>query len=384
MKHKDNEVIMNSPRTICTPILVTATCLFSACSEQEQAPTQTAPQQLEASVSVDIIEAEQEFWQAVSEYISVAIESSNKLKADIDTLLTTPSQNTLSAAQQSLAQTQLDFAKLRGLQLLQISSPEIFTVGANTLNRILAHPIQPGYLDRFGPYQYSGLVFDIGFDLDAGSLIQQHGLTDSEEVVLGLYAMEFMLFGEGGGRSAQDYLETKKLTEEHRKLQLSNVMEIPNNRRRKLLELQTEQLLKDASYLKQLFLSISTRDMRRWKALSAQQQISKIRSSLDTGITQSLISLADIQNALISNKEGDIAQPDQVDVVHSPANSVSKLIAEISSLLSMTSYLSDIEKTAADSALSQSLMLLCEVDVNNEAETQKQLKDIYETLRSAL
>jgi len=44
-------------------------------------------------------------------------------------------------------------------------------------------------------------VFDIGFKLNTASLIDQHGLTDSEEVVLGVYAIEFMLMGENRGNN---------------------------------------------------------------------------------------------------------------------------------------------------------------------------------------
>ena len=68
------------------------------------------------------------------------------------------------------------------------------------------HPIIPGYLDSVTGYPLSGLIHS-DIELSATSLNQEHQLGDKAYAALGFHALEFMLFGEKGGRarSAEDF-----------------------------------------------------------------------------------------------------------------------------------------------------------------------------------
>lgn len=388
-------VRVNSLATLANSVVLGSLLTLAACSKQEP-ESQASAESTAASIETDIAQAEIEFWQANIQQIDLMIASSSSLQTNIRAFLSEPTQTLLEDAQNSLQNLKLETLKLSSLTLLQQSAPEVFPDSMNTMFRVAAQPIQPGYLDRFGPYQYSGLVYDIGFKLNAETLVQQHGLTDTEEVVLGLYAIEFMLFGENGGRSAQDYDESKQLSDAHREQQLANITEIPNNRRRKLLELQSEILIDDLKTLKQQISESNAKDKQRWRALKPQQQISKIRTSLQSGITQSLVNLADIQSS--AQKEQDIARAPEANSVEQdsdlpsqeraakpkPKLQVLSLIQKIEAMKTMTPYLSEVERLGTRKAFGNAIEQLQSLDFDQPEALATQLQDTYTQLKSAL
>ena len=119
--------------------------------------------------------------------------------------------------------------------------------------RVSARPIQPGYLDSFKEYRYSGLVHDIGLALTEENLEEQHGRTHIQELVLGLYAIEYLIFGENNSRKPEDFLSVSTLKAKHTKQGLKHIDEIATNRRRALLSLQVDVLAKDLKSLNRLW-----------------------------------------------------------------------------------------------------------------------------------
>jgi len=67
--------------------------------------------------------------------------------------LNTPTPENLKIAQDQLIEVKNRTAGLSALSYLVRSAPSIFRESASQLFKIQAHPIQPGYLDRFGPYK---------------------------------------------------------------------------------------------------------------------------------------------------------------------------------------------------------------------------------------
>lgn len=131
---------------------------------------------------------------------------------------------------------------------LKESNPGLFGGLGKLGFAIDAYPLQPGYLDSLEAYPYSGIVNDISLAITAGNMRTQHGLTDSEDVSLGLHALEFLLWGEKGERPASDY--DNELVDADPKTQLKPA-EQPVSRRRELLLLVSHLLQDDLERLSQ-------------------------------------------------------------------------------------------------------------------------------------
>ncbi len=108
--------------------------------------------------------------------------------------------------------------------------------------RLLAWPVQPGYLDSFGDYAAAGIVYDVGLPLTIESLRHQHGLTDPGDVALGFYALEFVLFGLDNNRDPNTLTPIATLSPKQRQDGYEHVDELPENRRRQLITLQAQLL----------------------------------------------------------------------------------------------------------------------------------------------
>lgn len=66
-------------------------------------------------------------------------------------------------------------------------------------------PIEGGYIDYVQGYPFSGIVNDLTLKIDEASIRSQHGFTDPTNASLGYHAVEFMLWGNEGQRSAHDF-----------------------------------------------------------------------------------------------------------------------------------------------------------------------------------
>lgn len=122
---------------------------------------------------------------------------------------------------------------------------------ANQQYNIAAWPIAPGYLDAYGEHPYSGLVFEAGLPLSASLLRQQHGMTAQSDAALGIYAIEYILFGENNDRRPSVFQPITELSDQDQATGYQKVEELPGNRRRQLLQLQTSLLLEDVRQLQQ-------------------------------------------------------------------------------------------------------------------------------------
>lgn len=116
---------------------------------------------------------------------------------------------------------------------LATSNPNLFATLAADIQPVHQYPIAPGFLDSVQGYPASGLVHDISLPIRRDTLLQQHGLTDNSEATLGLHVLEFLLYGDTGERTAEDYRRAQSGSAQLK------VSELPQNRRRALLQLAT-------------------------------------------------------------------------------------------------------------------------------------------------
>lgn len=267
--------------------LLGLTCLVCACdktSQQVAEPDATRAETVAPAVGSD------NFWQQGTDALTASAAAAKTLQAATQALLDAPSEDTLAAAKQQWRAVHLAWQKFYFASQLATTLPSVFEPISKLLFHVGAQPIQPGYLDYFGPYPYSGLVHDISIPLDAETLVNQHGMTDSEELVLGIYAVEFMLAGENGGRPASDYSLVSELSSEAQAQGFRQTSELPNNRRRELLGLQTRLLAQDLSQLLAHWRDPGPDALRsQWQTMPADARQAAILSTLERATAQLLL-----------------------------------------------------------------------------------------------
>ncbi|VUD62224.1 hypothetical protein TDB9533_02997 [Thalassocella blandensis] len=291
-----------------TSLLTIALCLcLSACDKEaakEQSSVESAPK-TEAKPTLDaqkLQTANNYLFAQGEEAIDSSLESAQLLTAAINSFLATPSQQSLAQAQQQWIAIALAYRQFFYDKQIALVDPGSFAELNKADFRIGTFPIQPGFIDAFGEYKYSGMVFDAGFELTKESLSHQHGLTDVSEVVLGIHAIEFLLFNIDGKRQAEDFNAVTSLSESDKENGYQKAAELPNNRRREILRLQADILLDDLRELKNIWLS---QELTRgtWLALSAGQQTSKAKRTLTNSLTNLMVEIGDINAEATEDRE---------------------------------------------------------------------------------
>ncbi|MDO3387426.1 imelysin family protein [Gilvimarinus sp. SDUM040013] len=178
-------------------------------------------------------------WQVAGETTGHLSESCLQLHTQIEDLLDAPSQTQLQQAQNLWQQLHARVLLTNPVTGLAATNPSLFAELAQDLTLVTQQPIAPGFLDRVQNYPYSGIVYDVSLPLNRDTLLNQHGLTAANEATVGLHVLEFLLFGDTGERSVDDFRQAN-VAGSH-----SKSSEQPNNRRRTLLQL-TSRLTCDA------------------------------------------------------------------------------------------------------------------------------------------
>lgn len=249
------------------------------------------------------------FWLEAKEQLITLKHQSQKLHAAVEALLATPSPSTLQAAQTTWAQTEHHLVQLAFYFQLAEASPHDFKTLYSMSKNIDGHPIQPGYLDGFGEYPYSGIVHDIGFELSTASLRQQNRAMDDEEILLGIYAIEYVLFGEEN-RLSDDFIMADALNDEQQQAGLLTPQEIPSNRRNALLNLQVLILLEDIKTLESLWEQTNTETAslpQRWDTLSANNKSTVLTSTIEASIARLVLNTTNIIQTLNNSPEDNQA-----------------------------------------------------------------------------
>ncbi len=183
--------------------------------------------------------ATREAWLQGERWLADAGSCATELHQRIETFLESPDESMLETAQAQWAQCQRLWQYSALLRTLGSSSPGLFGDLEQHNFNIGAPVLMPGYIDALNDYPYSGVVMDTTVAISVDALRQQHGLTDDDDVILGFYALEFLLTGEDGQRS-----DAYRIQEEPDERGLS-VADMPNNRRRELLRLVSQLLQED-------------------------------------------------------------------------------------------------------------------------------------------
>lgn len=360
--------------------LLTVLSLLQSCDKKTADTTST---DTDGGTSANYIEtADEAMWQLIEEKTVLIKAQSETLAASIDIFLKNPNPETLFVSQQAWLRLNQTDGQLHAIKLLARNTGAIFDDLIAGLSRISSQPIQEGYLDRFGPYPYSGLVYDIGVPLTHESLIHQHQLTGEEEIVLGIYAIEFMLFGENSKRSANDYEAKIQLDEKAREAGLNDVNELPENRRRRLLKLQSNILVSDINSLLKSGRNNANNSVKNaWLTLTNQEKVSAVRNTLQQTLTQALIELSILEKQINDKNEELPSTPDPT-----LEQKTQSLRLRLQSVQALALYLSPTEKDTLISAATESDSLLHADKLQKmSSEDRKQaIKALYNKLQSLI
>lgn len=167
---------------LITRLTLGAVLVLSACSKPVQDDAASAPKI--SDFDVGSIETRIESRAALAVRDLKALTESLALATE--EFLASPSETTRLRLQAAWRDAHATFAATR--PLFSIAAEQEF------LFRVDAWPMTPGFLDNLPEYPDSGIISDITLDITPGTLIEQHGITDPEEVALGFHALEYYAF----------------------------------------------------------------------------------------------------------------------------------------------------------------------------------------------
>lgn len=267
--------------------------------------------------------------QATTSALAANLNAASELQSKIQVLLNEPSPSHLKAAQAAWLEGVLSYRSANFQKHIALVDPKNFARINRLDYQIASFPIQPGFIDSFGPYKYSGLVHDIGFPITRESLEGQHGLTDLADVILGYYAIEFLLFNVDGERELGDFVAIDTINDELKKRGFEKLSEIPNNRRRALLTQQarilvanTEELIGEWQVIQGAPILI--------KALPQDQAEDLMYKAVASAITQLLIELSgftaeESENEIISARISNADFSTQKLFIHNAIKSLTSV-----------------------------------------------------------
>lgn len=160
------------------------------------------------------------------------------------------------------------------------------------LYRVNHWPILPGYIDYLAGYPDSGVVSDITLPLSREALLQQHGAFDLSEALLGFHPLEFLLWGENPGgnspRPVADYVAIETLTAEQQADGLL-LPQLPDNRRRQLLELVAAGLVEDIRTIEQFWLQNQGMLRAVLERQGSTGTLAVLLDSINLGLTEEIL-----------------------------------------------------------------------------------------------
>ncbi|TQV77627.1 hypothetical protein FKG94_14875 [Exilibacterium tricleocarpae] len=227
-------------------------------------------------------------WQLGDTYLTEAQTGAGRLCEAVQQLLAQPDADNQTLARQAWHRAHNDYHRFDIFRALAGSNPGLFGELAALNSPIDTWPIMPGYLDYFDVYTHSGIVNDIAVPITASAIRRQHGFSDNTDVSLGLHAIAYLLWGEGGQRPPADFAAATEIPANQRGAGIS-VVDLPNNRRRDLIALMCNLLGDDLASLQQRWSSAEAAMPVRYRQLLPQSRLQLLQQAAQHFLTQDLI-----------------------------------------------------------------------------------------------
>lgn len=295
----------NASRFFSLRICLSVSCIFIFLACDKKQSIDDTKLTIEPVIQIDpiILPRTEAAWLKGIGFVSDSITESNSLRIAIQSFLQSPTEDSLATAREQWLISHRTYAQLEMFISLGHSNPGLFGNLLPTNFSIDAQPTSPGYLDYFDVYTNSGIVNDIAVPLTAQTLRKQHGFSDPSEVSLGFHAIEYLLWGEAGNRLAADYIAVQELNDAQRSAEL-RIIDLPNNRRRVLLNLLSVILADDISKLKHQIENPADTLRQNYAALTPQSRMQLLQAAGYTLLTKHINWL----NKLESNADAKKAQ----------------------------------------------------------------------------
>lgn len=278
------------PVTPLAAIILVGTLLLSGCDKPADQPTSNDTSTATGVTATDpaLKLTTENLWRLGSLQLNKVLTNYQQLQASIDALLQAPNELTLSDAREQWHHTHNNLQLLSPFFTLGDINPGLFSQIKKSHFLIDAWPIQPGYIDYFDVYKFSGLVNDIAVPMNAETIRQQHGFSDSSDVTLGLHAMAYLLWGETGTRPATDFTANTQLDTAQKQSGMG-IIDLPNNRRRTLLQLQSTLLRDDLESLRYRMTQSVSAISSAYALLGTKARLALWRQSLSQLLQHDLI-----------------------------------------------------------------------------------------------
>jgi len=252
--------------------------ICTACDRKET--IEDTPIIFEPIIHVDpiILPRTEAAWLKGIGFVNDSISEANTLRDTIQSFLQSPNKDNLKTAREQWLNAHKTYAQLEIFVSLGLNNQGLFGQLLPTNFLIDAQPTSPGYLDYFDVYTNSGIVNDIAVPLTAKTLRKQHGFSDPSEVSLGFHAIEYLLWGEAGKRLATDYIAAQELSDSQGSAELK-IIDLPNNRRRVLLNLLSVILIDDITKLKRQMENPADTIRLNYSALTPQSRMQLLQAA---------------------------------------------------------------------------------------------------------
>lgn len=299
--------IASVTRLLCffSILFTLAACENKTSTTSKEATNTTTTQETEEKATISLgthIKQTEQMFRSGHAALNTSLESSKALTQGIESFLRSPTQENLSQSQTLWMRATIDYRSFNFFRHIGLVEPSIFARINRLDYQISGFPIQPGFLDTFGAYKYSGLVHDISFPISEESLTNLHGLTDLSDIVLGLHAIEFLLFNAGQARDIKDFIKVISINDAFKEQGFKHIEELPNNRRRKLLIQQAQILQKNTHQLSKAWSgNKKTSAQRLWEEIERSERISIIRRATKSSLTELMIEIGELNSTEIEN-----------------------------------------------------------------------------------
>ncbi|MCX2778177.1 imelysin family protein [Microbulbifer thermotolerans] len=272
---------------------------LSACESRREVPepeiSTPAPRVVNEQAAQELSRA---FWEAGEAAVSDAQGALESLERAVVTLLDSPSEDHLEAAKLAWLEAHRGFAAALPYMRVAFAPAPLQSEGRALQLALDSWPVQPGYLDTVPGYSDSGIVNDTAIDLTLANLRKQHRLTAHEEASTGFHAMEVMLWGPTGERTAGEF----KAVSEGEKPEALAV-----NRRRELTRLIGRAMAEDMDGLARRWPATANDLSRHYLALRPAERLQQVRSAHIAVVDEELL------RRLPESSESDVESPRAAD-----------------------------------------------------------------------
>lgn len=252
---------------------------LTACDTAEP-PEEPIQPRVEQPAAPGLGQATEQAWELGADWLRQTRQCAGTLHARLERFLDAPGPASLVAAQDQWHTCHRHWHHSAALRALGRASPDLFATLPRMEFLLAAPVVTPGYLDSVEHYPHSGIVNDTTVAINARSLRRQHGLTADSDVALGLYALEFLLWGDGPERW-RGY-RTESPAGDNERAQSLSPAERPNNRRRALLRLVSHLWQDDLDTLLDHWHAREGTLGSAWQNLAPEGRLQLLQAALET------------------------------------------------------------------------------------------------------